>query len=492
MRLLLLFSLLCPASQAQTDFWIDPVLGSDQAAGTSAGAPLKTITRGLELSGPGTTIFLAAGEYSAASGEAPTHLVGVGVTIESLEGPEVTTLRAQDPQVSLELDSGAVLEGVTIRAPDGSLFVLSTTLVTLAARAVVRNCQFLGGGTAIFNANVDVEGCRFEGQFTAGAVAFLASSSFTDCEFVGMGSAFGIFQNAFSTRLDVLRCTLYGYERAGIQVRADNPNACPSLSLKDSLVVNNPGSGLRVTYPIDPSPYKVNIEGTTFDRNGHYGIDHPLIPIPEGLTLRSTVVAGSGIADFRGSGTAEYSLIGDGSGPSGATNLTGAPGFVDAAAGDWSLRFDSPCLDRGDPASVGLDLLGHPRAVDSDLDLVPLPDMGAFEHRPLVGPKSATVGQPFELGVTGPAGGFSTIIVAPLGYAQSGATTPFGRLFLNPQGAFRIVPALTTGGGPTFVGLASALDPAWIGTSVGFQALPRSTNAPAGGAYSNPLLIQIQ
>ena len=63
--------------------------------------------------------------------------------------------------------------------------------------------------------------------------------------------------------------------------------------------------------------------------------------------------------------------------PGGTGNITNDPQFVDAAAGNYRLRADSPCIDRG----TNLDLLGptdrdgNPRIVNGCVD------MGAFEYQ---------------------------------------------------------------------------------------------------------------
>lgn len=46
-----------------SDLWVDPISGSDLNDGTSSSNPLGTISQAAKLSGPGTTIHLAAGHY---------------------------------------------------------------------------------------------------------------------------------------------------------------------------------------------------------------------------------------------------------------------------------------------------------------------------------------------------------------------------------------------------------------------------------------------
>lgn len=86
----------------------------------------------------------------------------------------------------------------------------------------------------------------------------------------------------------------------------------------------------------------------------------------------------------------EYSLVQDGY--KGEGNIDADPQFVDAANGDYRLRFDSPCIDAGDnemiPPDVLLDLAGRPRLADDPLTpdtgrgQAPLIDIGAYEYEP--------------------------------------------------------------------------------------------------------------
>jgi len=78
----------------------------------------------------------------------------------------------------------------------------------------------------------------------------------------------------------------------------------------------------------------------------------------------------------------DYCLINnlEGAANYGAHNITGDPRFVDPDEGDFSLRPDSPCinkgwLDRVPPARKYLDLAGKPRVVGRAIDL------GAYEYQ---------------------------------------------------------------------------------------------------------------
>ena len=63
--------------------------------------------------------------------------------------------------------------------------------------------------------------------------------------------------------------------------------------------------------------------------------------------------------------------------PSGTSNVTNDPRFVDSAAGDYRLAAGSPCIEAGENAfAIGLrDLDGNPRIVNA------MVDMGAYEYQ---------------------------------------------------------------------------------------------------------------
>jgi hypothetical protein len=81
--------------------------------------------------------------------------------------------------------------------------------------------------------------------------------------------------------------------------------------------------------------------------------------------------------------------------PGSGTNVSGDPGFVNEAGGDFRLAAGSPLIDRGaDPLVAETDVRGVTRAVDGNCDGVTVPDIGAFEFVPTCPPKATAAGVP--------------------------------------------------------------------------------------------------
>lgn len=496
---------LTPAASALTDFWVNPAAGSNSHPGTDPGAPLQTIGEATGRALPGDVVFLAPGTYSEATGEAFPIEIPPGVQVESTAGRAVTLVDAMNAGPAgthvFRGHSGSSLVGVTVERSDRTHLACDRAAPELGFRAY--GCAFVGGESVVAAAHggFELEGCVLRDQ--SGASVALATEEngatlrvrIVDCDLLASWRGLQVYTGHFDgdVEVEVLRCRLMDHARAAILV-ANTDIVAPRLWVGGCLIVGN-RTGVEVTDGGFLTPTQLVMEHCTVAGNFHHGLDLRETKWPESV-VRSCIIAGNAFSDAYVQAylpiQSEDNLVADGSLWWGA--VPGDPRFIAAASGDYRLRADSPCVDSGAATSLisGVDMDGRPRNIDGDLDLAPASDMGAFEFAPLVGPDVLRVGQPALIGMSGPAGSFSSLVVAPDGFAPFGITTPYGRLFLAVGGTIRVTPVMTTGGSPTWVDISSVLDPSWIGTSIGLQALPRSAAAPAGGALTNPLLIPVE
>ncbi|QDV08275.1 hypothetical protein Poly30_38120 [Planctomycetes bacterium Poly30] len=488
------------------DVWVNPVSGSDASVGTSASTALKTLLEAVSRVSAGDTVHLLPGTYAEATGEMFPIVIPAGVRLESTAGRNVTTIDgrgASSPATYIfDCRPGSTLAGVTLLRD--SQDHLGFTIGDASTTQLIEDVEFVGGAAVLQTENsyFQFDRCAMRSQTTASVSVRTQSDldelhlRLNDCEL--SGSPDGVkaqFTALNDASIELERCRMVD---GGIAINLYSASyTTPKLALRNCLIARN-GTGIQIGDGGLLLYTQVNIEHCTITDHVRYGIDIRETNFPES-GIHSSIITGSGYSDVRVQAYGvpirmRHSLVEDGGYQAHSSNLSGDPGFMAASIGNYSLRADSVCLDKGlsGVPSSSTDLDGRPRSMDGDLDLGPAPDMGALEHAPLAGPDAIEIGQQALFGLSGPPGSFSTLIIAPGGYASFGNTTPFGRLFLQPTGAFRVTPVMTTGGAPTWVDVSSIIDPSWVGTSIGFQALPRSFAAPAGGAYSNPLLIPVE
>jgi hypothetical protein len=168
-------------------------------------------------------------------------------------------------------------------------------------------------------------------------------------------------------------------------------------------------------------------------------------------------------------------------------NLASAPDpqFVDRGTGDYRLRFGSPCVDAGDPATPtgSLDLMHVERFVDGDLDTHARPDIGAFEHQPLRLVTTGHSGTPARFEMAGQTGGTTAVYVSHGPLAPT--ATPFGQLELDPASSSLMLQSSVAPHPPVAFQRRIPDQPSLIGVTFSFQALTTSSLAPQGSAYTN-------
>lgn len=470
------------------DLWVNPETGSDSQSGAQE-EPLRTIREALSRIASGDTVWLEPGTYGAGTGEAFPLNVPTHVRVESTDGSEVTLIDAGSASPAFYLPRGSELRGLELRLTgDWFLWIHGSQ----ADPVSIVDCRFIGGQSVTGGQYVEFNRCEFLGQVERVLAPYGQGQRLVDCRIVGTPTSEAVgapyaYYTAENGTVEILRTTIQGCHTA-VNLDVGGSVSTIDVTIVDSLIAGNVYAGVLTSGPLSYPANDVVIDGSTIAGNGRFGLD---ATNAQSVVVRSSIIAEHTDFDHAGISTFEACHVADGSADGNPEVQSGPARFVDPVARDWRLRFDSPCVDRGPSTSVRPDLHGVVRAVDGDLDLTAAPDIGALEHQTLSGAQLATSGEPWEVGVTGPSGGFSTVIVSPAGYAPFGATTIFGRLFLEPQGAFRVTPVQTTGGAPTMVDLTAVLDPAWAGTTIGVQALPRSFASTSGGAYSNPLAVTV-
>jgi len=349
------------------------------------------------------------------------------------------------------LRSSPSIQRVIVRRCDAALFAQSSSPQGLKVTA--RDSVFAGSitvGVQLDNAvDLVLERCRSEHNGIGGLRTFapqlglLQSVVARDCLFSRNGG-FGVASNTVgslhgSVSFDLSRCTIVDNMDNGVLLAGQNPPV--GIAIHESILTDN-------------------------------GVDVFVSGNNAGLVL------------------ANDSLIGDGFAAGSNGCFSADPLFRDQVHGDYRLRFDSPCIDRGSPnAGVALDLARKPRTLDGDLDLSKRTDLGAYELAPIDGPATVSIGSALALEVWGATGASSRVFWSRQPLLNSPQPTPFGPLYLQLPRRFQ--DTSTLGSEPVLVSRLVPNSPQLVGQTFAFQARTQSGDAPAGEAYTNALSITI-
>lgn len=318
---------------------------------------------------------------------AGTNVIGILVSLNSptdIHDVTVTAPTNQVGTVGISLGSaGSKVRSSTIDitrhgSQSGGTFgvvstVTSTTNVPLVSNSNVSADFTIGAGTGFTNTDeqIEVRGSRLSGNvglFTAQAGHMTVQDSLirllpdvANLALQPTGLLAQVYSGNGPAQITARHTTIVG-GAAGNDVGAKSISSSGTGNT-DVLVSNS------ILADVETSLYRTGSSGVA-TLSAEYSDFNP-------GTVTDNNTGGAGIIS-----------LGDG-------NVNVAPGFVDAAGGDFSLASSSPLIDAGDPAALGgeestTDLAGNPRVVDGNGDGTARRDIGAFEYQPPPPPPDTT------------------------------------------------------------------------------------------------------
>jgi hypothetical protein len=418
---------LVPAAAPAGEYFVDVNVGADAGNCTSAAMPCQTISYALAVPGVNGRVLVAPGTYAAL--ESFPLWIPDGVFLESVAGPEVTTILRTDPvpalsvTVDLRIDGPAAskgIEGFTINgnnlghhygvyvnsyAPAGS---------QPAIAPYVRNCRVQGFSTAGILAVA--WGCC---QGGTNRLAALIERNLV----IGAAAMDGIVVNTVADDQvtsandeSILRNNIVQRCRVGIQIgSAFNPQYGPlghgllRTHVRHNTVTGSTGDGIQLSAAeaIDSAfdlAVRVEVANNIIVASGGFGV-HEMEGDgsarwrqADAAVLASNLFFGNTMGDYFDAdlgrafnGAAELNAIPD-LGPQTSGNLAVAA----ALEATGSLTLASPVIDLADPAyPVDRDIDGDRRplgmAADIGADEVLVLSRGVFSSVSPVTPEMAVV-----------------------------------------------------------------------------------------------------
>ena len=252
-----------------------------------------------------------------------------------------------------------------------------------------RNCSAeVGGGVYNIDSDATVTECLFENNSPDDLVNSGGSPRIERCIFAAWS---GGVKNSY-TNATITGCS---FTRSAFENQGASSAAVVNCTFSATTLYNSYGStatvvncvftgcdGAMENYQSSPT-----VTNCTFVRNGpdwYYGTGGAMLNRSSRPVVTNCIIRENGalaIDDRDGSVTSvTYSNVEGGW--SGEGNINEDAAFVDADAGDFRLRWYSPCVDAGSDAAaagIGPDLDGNPRVADGNLDGAAAVDMGAYE-----------------------------------------------------------------------------------------------------------------
>ena len=394
-----------------SDWYVDAAIGNDANDGQTPASAWKTLTHAVLTVQPptgGHTFHLAAGLYDAQNGEQyPLYvsdhmqIVGAGVDVTTLAGSASSLLVYQSTiggAFSNPIETDTRASAMTLRDAAVGIALMSQwnpvqpsftnlrfTALSNAAATLTVNSSFGSHTVAPSFTSIAIDSCAagFVLHSAAGGSGAFADVEFsaTDVQIAGctgdaISSVSGTsgLQKGSSAYIDLVRCRVTQNAGSGVSLVGGS-----SLDAQSCLFAANTGSGVDASGGVTGA---VALRNCTVANNGGIGLRGPT---HAPMSIFGSILFGNATdIALVGPVSAMDSCSGDGSLVGQPGCIQADPAFVNPAIGDYRLRFASPCIETGDPGSNGeLDLLGHVRPYDGDLDTHAGPDMGAFEFETL-------------------------------------------------------------------------------------------------------------
>ncbi|MCE9594178.1 MAG: DUF1565 domain-containing protein [Planctomycetes bacterium] len=514
------------------DWFVDAVNGNNVNSGTAPSDAWRTITWAVDHTPPSgvQAIHVAPGTYDRPLGETFPLRARPSMQIVGTDGSSATVVDGgglNSTLIQVYAKAGAtfgpdtIVQGLALRNATRGLLVASDlgackpSIVDVTIEKMSVNGVEIVAGANLFPSDaggtfshVTVRMCPIGVAISAtGSVTPTywgsASPSFSDSAIVSNTSE-GLICHAGSiggVTLTAQRCRFADNGQSGVRASYAPGSGFVSqvdARFEDCLIVRNGADGFNGVAALATS--SGGILHSTFERctvadNGGVGMraqtnnatqDHT-------MALSGCVLFGNGDDVLQnGTTTASFCDIGDGDFNGANGNFSADPLFVDAPNGDFRVKWGSPCIETGDPATPAgtLDLARNARPIDGNLDTLEQLDVGCFEFAPLFMVASGKLGTTLELQLWGPQGNATTVYFTrkPLVAPQA---TPFGELDLNPAfvGVYRVT---TVGSGPPKkIVRPIPSSPAFAGQVFSFQALTTSAAAPQGKAYTNAVELKL-
>jgi hypothetical protein len=375
--------------------------------------PAPSISAAITAAGASATLILVGPNGASAYSDGP-YTLGPGITLQGSgagvgQGATTLTLPANvNPQTYVTANGG------TLRNLRVSMSGVSSTGdigVEASGSAILDSVIIIGAGGLTGATGLRTQGSVIKQttvNVTAGpqntAVHGLGGNTFTDNTW--NGGRVG-FLHTGATNDTVTRSTMRLAETAA-SVEAG------TLTIDNSVIDLGPTgqTGLRAGTATSAGATTIDAEQLTVvgGAPGSRGVwTYAAAPTAiSSITLANSIVRGSTdslVAATSSGGTAtlavhhsDYQTVdegGTGVVSEGAGNLDVDPGFLNAPAGDYSLRSGAAVVDKGDSSVVTpSDRAGNTRAVDGDSNGSPVPDMGAYELVDVTAPKTVITGGP--------------------------------------------------------------------------------------------------